>query len=386
MPDRQPSVGLVVPWVSRASSGLLDAVRSQTLEMARQDHYLPSVIGLDKEDSQADRQSWGKIEIQALRVRGPRAFGYAPGMSKILMHQNPDLLHVHGLWMYTSVAALRWARRGKPYIVSPHGMLDPWALRNSRLKKRISAVLYEDRHLRGAACVHALNDAEARAIRAYGLKNPICIIPNGIELPIETTVNYNKKDRYLLYLGRLHPKKGLRMLIKAWSRIRKTAAEGGWQLKIAGWDQHGHQSALQALTERCHATSSISFVGPRFGEAKARLFQEASAFILPSLSEGLPMSVLEAWSWRLPVVITPNCNLPEGVKAGAAIAAEPDVEGITEALLQVMSMNACQLDAIGARGRRLVEQQFQWPHIVEQMVRVYDWVLGFGSQPACVAT
>jgi len=264
-------------------------------------------------------------------------------------------------------------------------MLDPWALKNSGMKKRISAALYEDRHLAGAACVHALNDAEAHAVRAYGLKNPICIIPNGVELPNKTEVTYPKKSRYLLYLGRLHPKKGLPYLIEAWSRIEKDALQAGWKLKIAGWDQNGHRSELETLTEKLRAAATIKFVGPLFGEAKAQCFQEASAFILPSLSEGLPMSVLEAWSWWLPVVMTPNCNLSEGVVAGAAIVTDADVESITVALRQLISMSNSELQSTGARGRRFVEERFPWPRTVNQMTQVYDWILGSGPQPACVS-
>ena len=359
-------------------------MRNLTLEMERQRRYLPSVIGLDDKDAESDRPLWGKIETMAMHVRGPRGFGYAPDMSKTIKLQNPNILHVHGLWMYSSIAAIGWARHGKPYVVSPHGMLDPWALRNSRLKKHVSAALYENRHLRGAACLHALNLAEAQAVRAYGLKNPICVIPNGVELPDETEVSYPKKRRYLLYLGRLHPKKGLPLLIEAWSRMQRSAVEAGWHLRIAGWDQNGHQSELEALAEKHHVDASISFVGPQFGQAKARCFQEASAFILPSFSEGLPMSVLEAWSWRLPVVMTPNCNFTEGGMAEAAIMTNTDVEGVTEALCQLISMSSRELDDMGARGRQLVEQQFQWPPLVQKMTQVYDWILGSGPRPSCV--
>jgi poly(glycerol-phosphate) alpha-glucosyltransferase len=162
------------------------------------------------------------------------------------------------------------------------------------------------------------------------------------------------------------------------------AEESGWRLIIAGWDQLGHQAELQALAAEPHSDSRIEFVGPQFGEAKSALFRKASAFILPSLSEGLPMSVLEAWSWRLPVLMTTNCNLPEGSKAGAAIMMEPDMEDISKALAELFSMDRIEREAMGARGRRLVEEKFQWARVAEQMTQVYDWVLGRGPRPACV--
>jgi glycosyltransferase involved in cell wall biosynthesis len=371
--------------VSRAAGGLFDAVRNLALEIEGGNHYSASVIGLSEPHFERDQSLWGKVETKAFPVRGPRSFGYAPDILKALKAQSPVLLHIHGLWIYPSVAAIQWSRRGKPYVVSPHGMLDPWALKNSQWKKRISAALYENRHLRGAACLHALNHIEAEAMRAYGLKNPICVIPNGVELPVgpEAIVS-QPKNHNLLYLGRLHPKKGLPLLVEAWSRLGELAEESGWHLRIAGWDQGGHQSELQALARKLHENSSIEFVGPQFGEAKSALFQEASAFILPSLSEGLPMTILEAWSWRLPVLMTTNCNLPEGVRAEAAIMMEADVESICGALIRLFSMDTPGRTTMGANGRRLVEEQFRWPRIAEQMTEVYDWILGRGNRPNCV--
>lgn len=371
--------------VSRSAGGLFDALRNLALGIANGNRYSPSVMGLSEPNFERDRSLWGKVEAEAFRVRGPRAFGYAPGLSRALYLKDPALIHIHGLWIYPSVAAIQWSRCGKPFVVSPHGMLDPWALKNSRWKKRLSAVLYENRHLREAACLHALNLSEAEAMRAYGLKNPICVIPNGVELPIEPDAKPAPGgSRNLLYLGRLHPKKGLPLLVEAWCRVQRMAEESGWRLIIAGWDQLGHQSEVQTLAAKLHADSSIDFVGPQFGEAKAALLREASAFILPSLSEGLPMSVLEAWSWRLPVLMTTNCNLPEGSKAGAAIMMEPDMEDISKALAELFSMDRIEREAMGARGRRLVEEKFQWARVAEQMTQVYDWVLGRGPRPACV--
>jgi poly(glycerol-phosphate) alpha-glucosyltransferase len=286
--------------------------------------------------------------------------------------------------MYPSVVATAWSGNQKPYIVSPHGMLDPWALNNSRWKKRISALLYENRHLRGACCIHALNHAEAESVRAYGLKNPICIIPNGVELPPLTGQRTSQSTHTLLYLGRLHPKKGLPKLLEAWSLVQKEANNSRWRLVIAGWDQNGHQRDLEKLAAMLNIGSSISFVGPMFGEAKAASFSGASAFILPSLSEGLPMTVLEAWSWGLPVLMTPKCNLPEGEAAEAAIMMEADSTSISTALRRLFSMSELERESMGKNGRRLVGEQFQWPHLAKQMCAVYDWILGLGPKPSCV--
>jgi poly(glycerol-phosphate) alpha-glucosyltransferase len=329
-------------------------------------------------------------------------------------------------------------------------MLDPWALTNSRWKKRIAAVLFEDRHLRGAACIHALCQSESESIRAYGLKNPIAIIPNGVVLPkanVECEMGNveckpgdagvfkeeNHGTRYplpatrnaplrLLFLGRLHPKKGLVQALKSWAKIQNPKSKiqnyPSWQFVIAGWDQGGHEAELKRrcsdlnlpfadipasdfLAENCKLpteNSNVAFVGPAFGEEKDALLRSADAFILPSLSEGLPMSVLEAWAYGLPVLMTPECNLPEGFAADAAvrIGAEDakkaesgklkaescgNIEGGLQTLFE---MSEADRVAMGERGRRLVEERFTWPKIAAQMKEVYEWVLGGGPKPDCV--
>jgi poly(glycerol-phosphate) alpha-glucosyltransferase len=190
--------------------------------------------------------------------------------------------------------------------------------------------------------------------------------------------------RTLLYLGRLHPKKGLSQLIEAWSIVRNEASQAGWQLEIAGWDQLGYEGDLKALAARLKINSSIRFSGPRFRDEKAATYNAASAFVLPSFSEGLPMTILEAWSWRLPVLMTDKCNLPQGHSAGAAIMMEANTDSIAVALLRLFSMSTIELETMGMKGRSLVEEHFQWPHIAQQMADVYDWTLGLRPTPDCV--
>jgi poly(glycerol-phosphate) alpha-glucosyltransferase len=296
--------------------------------------------------------------------------------------------------MYSSVASLRWARRqGRPYVISPHGMLDPWALANSPWKKRIAAGLFEHRHLAGAACLHALTAAEAASIRDYGLRNPICVIPSGVHVPTglaPAAPSWNEAvgsgERVLLYLGRLHPKKGIGALLLAWSWMRSHPGARAWRLVIAGWDERGHLDSLRRLCPQLGIADTVVFPGPQFGSDKAASYARASAFVLPSQSEGLPVAVLEAWAHGLPVLMTPQCNLPEGFGARAAIPiAAPDVPEIRDALGRLFSTPAAELGAMGARGRELAGQRFAWSSIAGEMKRVYKWVLGGGQKPDSVA-
>ncbi len=359
-------------------------MRNLTIAIAGQRRYSPTVFAARDAYTSIDAALWSSIPTSTFPSRGSRIFGYAPGLAAALEASQAEILHVHGIWTYPSILAPRWSHGARPYLVSPHGLLRPWALRNSRWKKRIAAALYEDRHLRGAACLHALNRAEADSFREYGLKNPICVIPNGTELRQDAAIPKPRERRSILYIGRFHPSKGLRSLLEAWSAVYREAEAGGWRLTLAGWDQNGHRAELERFADRLRIRSGVTFLGAQFGADKDRCLAEASAFILPSKSEGLPMSVLEAWSWRLPVLMTPECNLPEGAEAGAAIPMAPEADSIAGALRRLFSLTDAERDAMGQNGRCLVEERFRWPAIAQTMTDVYDWLLGLGPKPACV--
>lgn len=390
--DATLKVGLLTASLSRRAGGLYDATR----HLASSLHNPPldvQVFGLTDPDTSRDRAGWSQLPVQAFAVRGPRFFGYAPTLAPALSAATLDLLHVHGLWMYPSVASRRWSQhQQKPTIITPHGMLDSWAIRNARWKKRIAGWLYENAHLRGATCLHALCASEAEAIRAYSLHNPICIIPNGIDPPVAMRpalppwrATLPADAKIVFYLGRLHPKKGLPYLLRAWSlgRSINTSADD-WHLVIAGWDQGGHESELKHWTEKHGLQRCVHFVGPQFEAAKHASYRHVDAFILPSLSEGLPMTVLEAWSYGLPVLMTPQCNLPEGFQAQAALRIDPEPERIVSGLVALFTMPDQERIAMGERGRALVAQRFNWPHIAQQMLLVYRWILGQGERPDCV--
>ena len=373
------------------------------------------VFGLVDDHWPLDAPRWGSIPTEAFATLGPRKFGYAPRLLQKMVESNADIAHLHYIWMFPSIAVSKWGgKTRRPYVVTPNGMLEPWALNNSAWKKKIAGVVYENRMLRGAACLQANTVKELQDFRAYGLKNPVCVIPNGMEMP-EVNAETLKAERLqyerktLLFLGRLHPKKGLVNALRAWAKIRSQGAgvknQDDWQFVIAGWDQGGHEADLKRLcTELALAyadvpaadfvaddrladlspPSSVVFTGPAFGADKAALLQRASAFILPSFSEGLPMSVLEAWSYGLPVLMTDHCNLPDGFAANAALRIGTDVESIAAGLQALLSLPCPSLVAMGDAGRTLVERQFTWPRIAAQMKEVYEWVLGGGSKPECV--
>jgi poly(glycerol-phosphate) alpha-glucosyltransferase len=328
-------------------------------------------------------------------------------MDAALDEARPDLVALQGLWQYSSIATRRqWRRNGAPYVISPRGMLDKWALANSRWKKVLAAFAFENAVLHDAACLHALCESEADAIRAYGLRQRIEVIPNGVELPDLLTTEgteVTEGKKRLLFLGRIHPKKGLVGALRAWAELRNSPSairySAEWQFVIAGWDQGGHEEDLIKLCSvlglsvvqrskhvPCSATAQeaegadVVFYGPAFGGEKDQLLRGADAFVLPSFSEGLPMSVLEAWAYGLPVVMTPECNLPEGFATQAALEIRNGEMGNAkwDGLCALLDMSDSDRIGMGGRGRRLVEQKFTWPKVACQMKALYEDILSRG--------
>jgi glycosyltransferase involved in cell wall biosynthesis len=378
---------------SRAAGGLFDAVRWLGQELATSGEIGVEIFSLEDEFTALDAVAWDPLPVRSFPVAGPRFFGYSPTLARAVAATDLQVLHLHGLWMYPSVVSHRWGHSTRrPYLVSPHGMLDPWALRNSGVKKRLARWIYEGRNLRGAGCLHSLCAAETLAIRALGLTNPVCEIPNGVRLPRAKPPDnppwaglIPQGMKVLLYFGRLHPKKQLPALIRGW-QMAKQAGPGAvkeWTLAVVGWDEDGHRAELEGLISQL-ALSDVHFFGPQHGTRKHDTLSSADAFIIPSISEGLPMGVLEAWSHGLPVLMTKQCNLPEGFAEGAAVEIAPDAAGVARGLSVLFEMGDAQRKAMGARGLKLVQGRFDCRRTAEQMRDVYLWLVGGGPRPGSV--
>jgi len=387
----------VMEWVSRTNGGIFEAERRLQQMLVTKMGVGVEVLGLRDAKTQADLPAWAPLQPTACAVTGPAAFGYALDFTAALRRSEANLAYIAGLWKYPMWATERWARSTQtPLVIAPHGMLEPWAVRHSGWKKKIAAGLFQHAQLRGAACLRALCAAEVASFRAYGLKNPVCIVPNGVDLPPLPENGTPRHPRFspgrkiLLYLGRLHDKKGLPQLLSAWAQVQAAAPD--WALAIAGWDQGGHEADLKrqatglglAWTDRAAAnapSASLHFLGPQFGDDKMAAYASCDAFILPSFSEGLPMVVLEAWAAAKPVLMTPACNLPEGFSTGAALRIEPTTASIVQALRALFEMSTDDRLTMGSRGRALAESNFDWRSVAARMASVYEWVVGGGPRP-----
>ena len=382
-------IALVTHTLSQAGGGVSAVVQALCQPLAQRGTQV-QVLGIEDTSLPHGLHDWIGIEVKALTVFGPRSLGWVPELPSLLRKYAPDIVHTHGIWMATSGQVAHWAQGfSKPYVVSPHGMLEPRALEISRWKKQLARRLFENAHLNGSMCIHALNVEEARHIRQFGLQNPIAIIPNGVALP-ELSQAQNDAPwgklfpcgaRVLLFLGRIHPKKNLLGLIRSIAAMKATRRLGDWKLAVVGWGEDEHINELENLISQLQLHNEVSFHGPLFGAEKNAAFRHASAFVLPSFSEGQPMAVLEAWAHGLPVAMTSACNLSIGFEHAAAVEIFTDTDSMIGPLTDFLQMASADLKAMGKAGRGLVETDFSWDSTAASFVDLYNWALGQGTQP-----
>jgi poly(glycerol-phosphate) alpha-glucosyltransferase len=268
----------------------------------------------------------------------------------------------------------------KPYVITPHGMLDGWALNQSRWKKRAFRWLAEDRILSHAAAIHALCAPEAAAIQRFGFGNPIVVIPPGLEIDPRSSADTSRlREPVVLFLGRLHPKKGVDLLFAAFEQI--AGKHPAWRLVFAGPDQSAQRRTLEEHTRAAGLEARTSFVGPVYGAEKAALLRSAAVFALPSHSEGVPIAVLEAMAHGLPVAISKACNLPEVEAAGAGLIGDSDPQSIAQILDRLMAASDAERNAMGKSGRELVAARFGASAMAERCLDLYRWIRSGGEPP-----
>lgn len=351
----------------------------------------PVIMTFIDEYWQHDKLAYGNVRtVNYRRINLPvvKQLGYSINIHQLIKNECANIIHQQGIWMYYSYATLLAKRRNPSckVIIEPHGMLDPWAVRNSGWKKKIVGHLFEYKNLRSADCIHALCQSEYESIRKFGLKNPVAIIPNGITLPLNPKYKRQLEKKILIFIGRIHPKKGLKEMILGLAMVKaqNPLLLESWEIHIAGWDQNGHINELKRIVDTYKLTNDVKFIGPLYGDAKEKALCQANAFILPSFSEGLPMSVLEAWAYELPVVKTEYCNIPEGFEHNCAIKIEPTPNDICEKLIMLFQQSNEDLIKMGKRGRKFVTQSFTWEIIAQQTFDLYQYLLGKGPKPSFV--
>lgn len=313
-------------------------------------------------------------------------FGKFKGLNESLLASNPELFHAHTLWglpMHQMVSIAQ--KLSAPYIISPRGMLEPWALQQKKLKKKLALWLYQRKDLERAACLHATSEMEAENLRTLGFKNPIAIIPNGIPLAEFEVKKGGERvqTKKLLFLSRLHPKKGIEMLLEAWAGLSPELRRH-WSIEIVGNGDPTYIEQLRKIKEGLGLSSQVIIKGPVYGSDKAQLYQSASLFVLPTYSENFGIVVAEALACGVPVITTKGAPWQELELHDCGWWIDIGVAPLIKALQTALALPSKELEQMGRNGRNLIESKYSMQAIATQMHQLYQWILGQGGKPEFV--
>ena len=311
-----------------------------------------------------------------------RPFSFYNTLQNQAQSAHPDILHDHGIWLPThGTVALAARRLDVPLVVSIRGMLTSWALQHNRWRKRFAWMAYQKAALRQASLFHVTSEEEVEALRDLGFDQPVAMIPNGVQLPEQQSADSSSAGpRRALFLSRLHPKKGLPMLIEAWARVRPK----DWELILVGPSEEGHRAELEEQVRSDGLDDEITFSGSVSDKEKWAVYRSADLFVLPTHSENFGIVVAEALAAGIPVLTTTGTPWRELETHGCGWWVKPEVERITRALDDAVGCVDEKRRAMGARGRRLVEEQYSWQGVARQMNAAYRWLANGGPRPDCI--
>jgi glycosyltransferase involved in cell wall biosynthesis len=320
------------------------------------------------------------VRVRYFPLAWPRRYWRASGLAAAIERALPsaDLVHVHGLWNMTGSAAVARARSaGRPYVVSPRGMLQPAAMRRHRVLKTAAYWASERAHLSGAAFLHATSHLEQQQIAKYG--RSVVTIANGVA-PVAVSADVLEEvreraridagDEVVLCLGRLHPIKRLDLLAAAFDIVHRARPRA--RLVIAGPDEDGYRARVEPLFTPVAAATR--WLGAVDRETVAALFAASRTLVQCSDSESFGMSVAEALAAGLPVVVTNETPWPQvaALELGYSVAQEP--AAIARGILEILERPADGC-AMGARGRAWARETFGWDAIGRSMRDAYQGVL-----------
>lgn len=372
----------LLPSISRQGGGVSEAAR---LLVAALDERMPGrveVLANRDADTDRDLAAWPAVPIGLVRFHGPSRYRFSPAMLRALVRRRDiDIVHVHAVWCFHAAAALAWQLlRGGAVVISVHGMFEPWIMSRARGAKMVLRAVYLDRLVRRAGRLHVLTRMERGDVALSYPDAPVAIIPNFVEAP----GRYADPGRpawwrpamagrgVYLFLGRLHEKKGVAELIAGWDALcaRDAAFRDRSQLVLCGWND-----GLEGLDEQLAAVAgrhgNIVYAGPSYGDEKARTLAAATFFVLPSKSEGLPMTVLEAWSAGAIVIMTPECNLTIGFERGAALRTGTGAPEIAASLAAADALGPQERARLVANGRALIAERYSRAAVTDAMMDLY---------------
>lgn len=323
-------------------------------------------------------------------------------MEEYIISEKFDVIQLQSMWDLRYHIVAKTARKHRiPYIITPRGMLEPWCLSQKKWKKKLAMTLYQMKDIKRSACVFTTAEMEALHVRDLGVDVPMVVIPNGIETDgYPCRISKDKVKKQILFLSRIHIKKGIELLIDAFDRIiKKNTDMDDWTVAIVGNGEEGYIRELKRKVEDLNLRDKVKILAPVFGDAKVKLYQESSIFCLPSYSENFGMVIAEAMSCGVPCITTNGTPwqllngevstmganldiLGKNRKTGWCI--DLNVDNLEKVLLEAMTMKTEALYEMGQKGNLLVQENFNYKSVARKVMQLYSWLLDGGQTPAFV--
>lgn len=297
-----------------------------------------------------------------------------------------DLIHAQNLWMPLYHKLAKIARKlGIPYIMTPRGCLEPWCMKQKRIKKLVAFHLYQKRDLQQAACILATAKIEADNIRALGITAPIAIIPNGIDISeykCRTLEDKTKVKKQILFLSRIHEKKGIEFLINVWEQLHIQYPD--WNVVIAGNGEETYIQNLMAMIVSKGLQGRVEIIPPVFGEDKHKLYCESSLFVLPTYSENFGMVIAEAMSCGVPVITTNGTPWQELNEKHLGWCIDLSIENLAKTISEAIDKGQDKLFELGQRCSKHIHDTYQYTEVAAKNKTVYEWIINGGDKPEYV--
>jgi poly(glycerol-phosphate) alpha-glucosyltransferase len=286
-----------------------------------------------------------------------------------------DLIHIQSFWSISTIAAYFWAIiNNKPYIISTNGMINKWALNQSKFKKKLALKFIFKKILRSANTIIVNSSIEKSFIIKSNFNKNAFVIPNGVVLPIEKSCNSKQKNKVLLFLSRIHPKKGVDLLIDAWKELTIEKKVNNWTLKLVGFNLDSINSYENEILHKITYTNNlnnIQFSNGVYGDKMWDEYINSDAFILPTFSEGSAIAVLNAWSCNKIVLTNIESNLEYGLNEKCTILFENNMQSIKNSICILLNMNDSDRENFGNLGRGIIQKYYDWNIISDKYLDIY---------------
>jgi len=330
------------------------------------------------------------VERRYFKVRWPSRFAFSPEMARALRSRTRefDLVHVHSLYLFTTLAACYYAERhGVPYMVRPHGTLDPYLRKRHASRKAFFDLLLQRRQLDRAAAIHFTSQEELELVRPLGIRAPGVVVPLGVNLdeyerlPERGSFRAAHPElgdkRLVVFLGRVTPKKGLDLLVSAFALVAQAMSDA--HLVIAGPDDGGYRKTVARWLMEMKLADRSTMTGLLLGDDKLALLADADAWVLPSYTENFAVAAVEAMACGLPVVISDQINIHREVaSAGAGLVVRCEASEVADAICRILN-DADLRRRLGTAGVRLVRREFTWDSAAARLLDVYRALLREGQ-------